>query len=419
MKKSILRTITKDALINWDYDHETMEEKEKAAEERLATIENPEIGEPIYNDVVNGSVESAIRGLKEVLKLDDEMVKKLREDIVTKNEVSPEVAEKLHNLFSNEKLLDVLSLIHDGWVKENGNKFEGRPKNYQFVQLELLPFEEAVADLLFIKPILEAAGIQVDMERLEKDFSRRQKKFILKNGIRSTEDLKEKIQSGAEFYPALAGVKTNKGNKEGPDYEITELLKDDTISSKMAKQIEDKAKLVYTEGAYIKTLSMIKEHFLELEHLRTFTRRSFKNQENRIIFALSGNVAYFYDEARNPETERSYGYRVLVSEPVPGKRISPTEMADPFRQDDWLPKAKSIWQLRGDYQDGFQFQKIVGDHPEIMYELDGDGTVKVITYDKNERKVRNISFEEFQKIMGGVLDKIFKKQELDDRGIDE
>ena len=27
MKKSILRTITKDALINWDYEHETTEEK--------------------------------------------------------------------------------------------------------------------------------------------------------------------------------------------------------------------------------------------------------------------------------------------------------------------------------------------------------------------------------------------------------
>lgn len=247
MEKSILRKITKDALINWDYEHETEEEKERVAEEKLSKMENPKAGEPIENEVVYGSVESAIAGMKEILGLDGEIIARMRRDIVTAETMSPEVAQVIRNEISVDKILDILTLIHNGWVRENGNKFEARPKNYQFTHLELLPFQEAVADLLFVEPILEATSVKVNREELKRRFLERQQEFLRSHKIYSRDDLQKALETGSKFYSPLEGVATNKGNKQGEAFLITDLLQDKEIAEKMALQIEEKAKLVYPE----------------------------------------------------------------------------------------------------------------------------------------------------------------------------
>ena len=37
-----------------------------------------------------------------------------------------------------------------------------RPKDYQFVDLRLLSYEEVESDLIFLKPILEGCNIEMD-----------------------------------------------------------------------------------------------------------------------------------------------------------------------------------------------------------------------------------------------------------------
>ena len=156
-------------------------------------------------------------------------------------ELAEEIKTRMKSKGLEETIIEILSVVHDGWVKDNPNKFEARPKNYQFVDLRLLDFKEASLDLLFLQPILEACGIEVNIEALKEKFLQMQEEFKRENGIVSERTLAEKIATGAEFYPALAGLETNKGVKGGEKVLISELLKDEEILRKMVAQVSDKA----------------------------------------------------------------------------------------------------------------------------------------------------------------------------------
>ena len=63
--------------------------------------------------------------------------------------------------------IDVLSDVHNQWVKDNEKKFfdpKRENKMYQFMPLSLIGFEEAKSDLLFVEPILKACGYKEDFE---------------------------------------------------------------------------------------------------------------------------------------------------------------------------------------------------------------------------------------------------------------
>ena len=64
-------------------------------------------------------------------------------------------------------IMDTLFHVHDGWVKDNVKKFNAREKKHQHMPSELIGWNEAKADLLFVRPIFEAAGIEVNEEELE------------------------------------------------------------------------------------------------------------------------------------------------------------------------------------------------------------------------------------------------------------
>lgn len=128
LKDTVMGKITKDALMNWN--GLTEEEAERKVQE-FGTAENAR------DSVTYGSELAAIDGIAKVVELSDEEKEALTEAIYTQGTVPEEIAMKMREKFSSDKsaVISVLSDIHDNWVRDNGNKFDGRMKNYQFVDL--------------------------------------------------------------------------------------------------------------------------------------------------------------------------------------------------------------------------------------------------------------------------------------------
>jgi hypothetical protein len=234
-KNTVMGQITRDALMNWN--QLSLEE----AEEKVQEYGNAEVAS---NNVTYGSELSSVRGIAQAIGLTEEQAKQLEIDINTKDKVSPELASEINKKIQSkgleETIIEILGVIHDGWVKDNPNKFEARPKNYQFVTLKLLDFKEASLDLLFLQPILEACGISIDIEALQDKFLQEQDEYLKEQSIYSHDDLVKKLSMGEEFYPVLEGLETNKGVKGGEKTLITDLLKDKEIVEKMASQVEER-----------------------------------------------------------------------------------------------------------------------------------------------------------------------------------
>ena len=133
-----------------------------------------------------------------------------------------------------ENIIEILSAVHDGWVKDNAKSFftkkADRKQQYQFLPLELIGWEEAKSDLLFVQPILESLGIEVKESELEQAYNKRVKQFFLDRDIKSEEDLVGQISMGAEFYPALKG-----------EQDIVQAFSDETfVRGSMMPQIKEK-----------------------------------------------------------------------------------------------------------------------------------------------------------------------------------
>lgn len=110
--------------------------------------------------------------------------------------------------FTEEQELNVLSDIHDGWVQDNSsektfNKKVDRQQLRQYAPLELIGWNEAKSDLLFLNPVLESIGVQVNEEALEQAYHDRVVDYLEDNGIFSEDDLTDLIKQGREYYPAL------------------------------------------------------------------------------------------------------------------------------------------------------------------------------------------------------------------------
>lgn len=190
-------------------------------------------------EITWGSEISSIKGIISVLGLNQEIEQQFIDDVYNKDRISENIAKQIqgkiyrYNNNSSFAIIDMLSGVHDEWVRNNSNKFlqEGRNKEYQFVPLKMLSWKEAKSDLLFLKPILEAAGVRVDENEIEEQFAIEQKKFLIDNEIYSQDILESKLEQGSRFYPALEGIETNNGGN------IENLLKNSEISKKMAEQV--------------------------------------------------------------------------------------------------------------------------------------------------------------------------------------
>lgn len=193
--------IAKQALMNWNGL------SEQDANEMITNSSFEEIESQVY---AKSSIDYAIDELTDNFHLTD---KEGLEDYVFSG--TPVYIDKIEKyMFSKNKndgkinydnIIQVLSAVHDGWVKDNQKKFMAREKKHQHMPIELIGWKEAKADLLFVKPILESMNIQIDETELENAYNDRVKKFFLDKGIISKESLVNLISKGEQFYPALSG----------------------------------------------------------------------------------------------------------------------------------------------------------------------------------------------------------------------
>lgn len=210
-----------------------------------------------------GSEIAAINGLVKLIGdtegiSEEEKVKlaeQIKEEIYTKSTISEDIAIRIRKAMKvkgvEASIVDVLRTIHDNWVKENGNKFDApdrQKKLYQFGDLITMTYGDdgATADLLFLQPILEGAGIEVDVEgKLKAEFERQQREYLQKHGITDAKGLREYVRALETNYPTIKGVTTSKGKKVQPPVVITEELKNSEILERMVSQIADKLKIKY------------------------------------------------------------------------------------------------------------------------------------------------------------------------------
>ena len=201
--------------------------------------------------VTGDSEIAAVRGIVKTLGLDESIITQLigtknetgeyekNGEIYTQNSISPEIVaniqESLQNKEKNKVVLDILSNIHDAWVIKNSDNFlkPDRNRERQFVPLQLLNWEEVESDLVFLKPILEEAGIAINIEELKKEHNGQRLAYLKENRIFSKKDMIMHIRQGSEKYPALKGLTT--ASRE--DKSIDELLMESETTEKMADQI--------------------------------------------------------------------------------------------------------------------------------------------------------------------------------------
>ena len=185
---NVYREIAKNALKNWN----GLTEEE--ALEKTTNLTEQELEESVG---AKSSIKSAIYGIYDALSkrgltdtkyydedtgkyFTSEAKKGVREVYfgVFRREKSDEafrhLAEKLEMVEDKEKFtLDVLSNIHNDWVENNVAKLRDPNrinKRYQAMPLELIGFDEAKSDLLFLEPILNAGGMDVNEERLREAY---------------------------------------------------------------------------------------------------------------------------------------------------------------------------------------------------------------------------------------------------------
>ena len=212
---------------------------------------------------------SGIEAIKRLAGLTDEEAVLFEEQVFTQTGVSSELAQKVKNgIESNntEKcILEILGHIHDNWMIQNQHNFQlimkdketgefkrnedgslkRRNKDYQFVDLRMMPFNKdgAVADLIFLRPILEACGVEIDMQKLEQEFNEEQERFFAEKGIDSFEDLCDYLSKGSESNEVLKDLVSGDEEITTPDGEKHTPTIDELLSGKpeivrnMAEQV--------------------------------------------------------------------------------------------------------------------------------------------------------------------------------------
>ena len=205
------RKVAKEAMMSWNGASE---------EEATAAIESQSYDDLEGQCWATGSMESGIKGILKYLQeqgidTSDINPDDLHSDVFGPKEATETVAqtgalaalgEKIKGVENPEALVvDTLSTIHDDWSRGAARKFFQREKKHQHMPIELIGWKEAKADLLFLKPILEGAGVEVSDEQLQLSYYDRVKAFQDANNLHTTEEIASAIQGGAEIYPALEG----------------------------------------------------------------------------------------------------------------------------------------------------------------------------------------------------------------------
>ena len=238
IKNTIIGEIVKNAKIKWDNLN---------IEQAINFIEGIDSSDKANKEVTYGSEIKAVDAITSICDLTQQERQTLIEDIYTKKEISTELSDKISRKILDDKfknIFEILSHIHNEWVKNNSNNFLNRPKDFQFVDLKLLPYEEVLSDLIFLQPILEGCGIDIDDEILKKEFYNGQIQFLQDSGIKSHDSLVKKLMEGSDFYSSLNNLRTT---RDGETVLIDDIIRNLEVAESMANQIEQKICLQKTD----------------------------------------------------------------------------------------------------------------------------------------------------------------------------
>lgn len=127
---------------------------------------------------------------KEILDLSVSKLKEmvLKEDPFLTVALQKSTARKLAELKPNEErefkqnlYVDCLEAIHDKWAVSNLKKFfdsKREPKQYMHLPLELIGWKEVINDDLFLQPVIEAAGLEPDIDDVEREYNFRSDSYV-------------------------------------------------------------------------------------------------------------------------------------------------------------------------------------------------------------------------------------------------
>ena len=141
------QNVAKAALVNWNGLSEG---------EAEVKIQNESVKELEEQVGAMNSIKYAVIGIAKQAGLNETETTNFFEAVVNgpeDAEIFREVANKVQG-FTNEQELDVLSIIHDGWVVDNSNektfnKKVDRQQLRQYAPIELIGWNEVESDLLF------------------------------------------------------------------------------------------------------------------------------------------------------------------------------------------------------------------------------------------------------------------------------
>lgn len=264
--------------------------KVDSIEMRIAEKAAQNWGEPLPENleeakkITGGSEIAVAKGIDELLGI-DEKYSGILYDIYSRTEISSwraEIQEVLNGENKYNSILDILSTIHNEWVKNHSNNFlavkangERRNKERQFVPLELLDWGEVQSDLLFLKPVLEATGVEIKEEQLKEQFDFRQQEYLTNNKIFSHEDLVNHLRGGSRhFYPTLEGLETTNGGS------IDALLRNPKILEEMATQIEGRVSIKAEELEQNNQSSVDQRDIVKADKVNALTKSEIGGMEN-------------------------------------------------------------------------------------------------------------------------------------------
>lgn len=158
-----------------------------------------------------------------------------------------------------DKIIEILTDIHDKWVKGNTKKYDrGTPEKskkniFQHLPTELIGIDEVSKDLMFLAPFLKEIGIDVgEMQsnaygafvpnkEIKDAYNRAVIAYLKTNGISTLEDLKEHLPNIiANYEPLQAEHPLKEKRLEYMNASIDTLV--NSVESKQDKEIFDSEK---------------------------------------------------------------------------------------------------------------------------------------------------------------------------------
>jgi len=208
-----------------------------------------------------GSLNAAVKGIEKHL-FDGFSVDDLSEVVHGKKGFSQdEVNAYLHNIGKYtyetngknpqviyEKVLDIISEIHDEWVRNNAKKYD-RDKDaddkrlFQHLPMELIGIVEVGKDMLFLSPLMDRLGMRVGEmqevpygnfvpnEQMEQVYNQRVQRFLHAHGIDSEEALKNYLENVVKDYIPLKSESAPEGKQDLAEKRAKYMSQDEQIKN--------------------------------------------------------------------------------------------------------------------------------------------------------------------------------------------